>query len=55
MAYFNAIGEGQLSTMVSLRDKLRRGTGRARAAEETAGRIILAFYIAISYNEGKGG
>ncbi len=25
MAYFNAIGEGQLSTMVSLRDKLRRG------------------------------
>ena len=25
MAYFNAIGEGQLSTVVSLRDKLRRG------------------------------
>lgn len=25
MAYFNAIGEGQLSTMVSIRDKLRRG------------------------------
>lgn len=25
MAYFNAIGEGQLSTMVSLRDKLSRG------------------------------
>lgn len=25
MAYFNAIGEGQLSTLVSLRDKLRRG------------------------------
>ena len=25
MAYFNAIGEGQLSTLVSIRDKLRRG------------------------------
>ena len=25
MADFNAIGEGQLSTMVSIRDKLRRG------------------------------
>lgn len=25
MAYFNAIGEGQLSTLVSLRDKLSRG------------------------------
>lgn len=25
MAYFNAIGEGQLSTIVSIRDKLRRG------------------------------
>ncbi len=25
MAYFNAVGEGQLSTLVSLRDKLRRG------------------------------
>lgn len=25
MAYFNAIGEGQLSTLVSLRDKLARG------------------------------
>lgn len=24
MAYFNAIGEGQLSTIVSIRDKLRR-------------------------------
>ncbi len=25
MAYFHAIGEGQLSTLVSIRDKLRRG------------------------------
>lgn len=25
VAYFNAIGEGQLSTLVSIRDKLRRG------------------------------
>lgn len=25
MAYFNAIGEGQLSTLVSIRDKLQRG------------------------------
>lgn len=25
MAYFNAIGEGQLSTLVSIRDKIRRG------------------------------
>lgn len=25
VAYFNAIGEGQLSTVVSIRDKLRRG------------------------------
>lgn len=25
MAYFNAIGEGQLSTLISIRDKLRRG------------------------------
>ena len=25
LAYFNAIGEGQLSTVVSIRDKLRRG------------------------------
>ncbi len=25
MAYFNAIGEGQLSTIVAIRDKLRRG------------------------------
>lgn len=25
MAFFNAIGEGQLSTLVSIRDKLRRG------------------------------
>lgn len=25
VAYFNAVGEGQLSTLVSLRDKLRRG------------------------------
>lgn len=25
MAWFNAIGEGQLSTLVSIRDKLRRG------------------------------
>lgn len=25
LAYFNAVGEGQLSTLVSIRDKLRRG------------------------------
>lgn len=25
MAYFNAIGEGQLSTLVSIRDKIKRG------------------------------
>lgn len=25
MAYFNAIGQGQLSTIVAIRDKLRRG------------------------------
>ena len=25
MSYFNAIGEGQLSTLISIRDKLRRG------------------------------
>lgn len=25
MAFFNGIGEGQLATLVSIRDKLRRG------------------------------